>query len=86
LKFVYYYRWKSEWKYANITTIHKKGSQSDLGNYRPVTLTSIVCKLMESIIRYSVMAHFKINNLFRNKQFGFIKGRSTTVAVIADPC
>ena len=61
----------SEWKYANITPIYKKGSRSDPGNYRPVSLTSIVCKLMESIIRDSIMAHFKINNLFSNKQFGF---------------
>ena len=41
----------SEWKYTTITPIDKKGSQSDPGNYRPVSLTSIVCKLMESTIR-----------------------------------
>jgi len=39
---------------------------------------------MESIIRDSVITHFKINNLFRNKQFDFIKGRSTSLHVIAD--
>ena len=67
----------SEWKYANITPLNKKDSRSDPGNYRPVSLTSIVCKLMESIIRDSVTTHFKLNHLFSNKQFGFIKGRST---------
>jgi len=36
----------SDWKYANITPIYKKGLRSDPGNYRPVSLTSIVCKLM----------------------------------------
>jgi len=50
----------SEWKYANITPLYKKGSRSDPGNYRPVSLTSIVCKLMESIIRDSVTTHFKL--------------------------
>jgi len=44
----------SEWKYTNITPLYKKDSRSDPGNYRPVSLTSIVCKLMESIIRDSV--------------------------------
>jgi len=67
---------------ADITPIYKKGSRSDPGYYRPVSLTSIVCKLMESIIRDSIMAHFKTNKLFTNKQFGFIKGRSTTLQLL----
>jgi len=64
--------------------IYKKGLRSDPGNYRPVSLTSIVglCKLMESIIRDNVMTHFKLNNLFTNKQFGFIKGRSATLQLL----
>jgi len=41
--------------------------------------TSVVCKLMESVIRDSVTTHFKLNHLFSNKQFGFIKGRSTSL-------
>jgi len=45
-------------------------------------LTSIVCKLMESIICDSVMTYFKLNHLFSNKQFGFIKGRSTSLQLL----
>jgi len=41
--------------------------------------TSVVCKLMESVIRDSVTTRFKLNHLFSNKQFGFIKGRSTSL-------
>ena len=37
---------------------------------------------MESIIRDSIMAHFKINNLFSNKQFGFIEGHSSTLQLL----
>jgi len=63
----------------------KKGLRSDPGNYRPVSLTSIVYKLMESIIRDNVMTHFKLNHLFTNKQFGFIKCHSASyLALIAD--
>ena len=47
-----------------------------------MSLTSIVYKLMESIIRDNVMTHFKLNHLFTNKQFGFIKGRSATLQLL----
>ena len=47
-----------------------------------MSLTSIVCKLRESIIRDNVMTHFKLNRLFTNKQFGFIKGRSATLQLL----
>ena len=34
-----------EWKLANVTPLFKKGDKSDPGNYRPVSLTSITCKI-----------------------------------------
>ena len=39
------------WREANITALFKKGSKSATQNYRPVSLTSVVCKLIESIIK-----------------------------------
>ena len=41
----------SDWKGANITPLFKKGSRNKPENYRPVSLTSVVCKLLETIIR-----------------------------------
>ena len=41
----------AEWKYAHITAIFKKGSKSDPSNYRPISLTIVICKLMESLVR-----------------------------------
>ena len=54
------------WKSANISAIFKKGKRSEVGNYRPISLTSIVCKIMESIIRDKIMDHFMTNELFSN--------------------
>ena len=72
----------ADWKSANISAIYKKGKKSDVGNYRPVSLTSISCKIMESIIRDSIMKHFLKNRLFSKNQFGFIKGRSTVLQLL----
>ena len=41
----------SEWKEANIMPLLKKGSRNKPKNYRPVSLTSVVCKLLETLIR-----------------------------------
>ena len=71
-----------DWSLAFITAIFKKGNKSDPGNYRPVSLTSIICKLMETIIREDVMKHMKANKLFSQKQFGFLSGRSTVLQLI----
>ena len=71
-----------EWKYANITALYKKGDKKYAGNYRPVSLTSVVCKVLESIIRENINEHMKSNKLFSDKQFGFISGRSTVLQLI----
>ena len=47
-----------DWKRANITPIFKSGSKMTAGNYRPVSLTCIICKIMESIIRNAMITHF----------------------------
>ena len=51
-------------------------------NYRPISLTSVVCKIMESIVRDAIMNNMKINNFFSNKQFGFLSGRLTTLQLL----
>jgi hypothetical protein len=71
-----------DWKSANITAIYKKGSKKIAGNYRPISLTCIVCKLMETLVRNSLVEYMKKNNLFSNQQYGFISGRSTVLQLI----
>lgn len=71
-----------DWKLGNITPIYKKGKKSCIQNYRPVSLTCVLCKVLESIIRDNIIRHFIKNNLFSSKQFGFIKGRSTVTQLL----
>ena len=64
------------WKEAHVKPIFKKGRRTDPGNYRPISLTSVICKVMESIIRDSIVDHIMENNLFCDNQHGFVPGRS----------
>ena len=71
-----------DWKCANITAIHKKDSKKIAGNYRPISLTSVVCKIMETLIRDSLMDYLKRNNILSRLQFGFVSGRSTVLQLL----
>ena len=65
-----------DWKTAEVTAIFKKGSRNEPGNYRPVSLTCVLCKVLETIIRDSVVSHFQDNDLYTKCQHGFRKKRS----------
>ena len=65
-----------KWKEAEVIPIFKKGCKSKPGNYRPVSLTSIVCKTFEKFVKDALYKHFVNNNLLTDHQFGFCKGRS----------
>ena len=51
-------------------------------NYGPVSLISIVCKLLESVVREEFLEHLCCHNLLSKKQFGFIGGHSTTLQLL----
>nr|VZI12663.1 unnamed protein product [Spirometra erinaceieuropaei] len=65
-----------EWKTAWISPIHKNGSRASANNYRPVSLTSICCKVMERIIKRELMRFLEQNHLLCDAQHGFRRGRS----------
>ena len=58
-----------------MTAIFKKGKKTDPGNYRPVSLTSVISKIMESIVRDEIVSHLMKNNLITDAQHGFVPGR-----------
>ena len=66
----------SEWKQANITPLCKKGSRNKPENYRPVSLTSVVCKLLETLIRDHMVEFLVKHKLINTSQHGFLKARS----------
>lgn len=78
----------ADWKMAHVTPIFKKGVKNLPENYRPVSLTSICCKLTESIIKDQMMSYLLQENLLSNKQYGFIGKRSTTTQLLTyiDKC
>ena len=54
------------WRIANVIQIFKKGCRSDRRNYRPVSLTSIICKILEGFMRDGIMKYLIENLLFEN--------------------
>ena len=64
----------SEWREANSTTLFKKESRNKPDNYRPVGLTSVLCKLLEILIRYHIMESLVKHKLINTSQHGFLKG------------
>ena len=66
----------SEWKEANIMPLFKKGSSNMPKNYRPVSLTSVVCKLLETLIRDHMVEFLVKHKLINTSQHGFLKARS----------
>ena len=66
----------AEWKEANVTPLFKKGSRSKTDNYRPVSLTSVLSKLLETFIRDHMVDFLVKNKLITKSQHGFLKARS----------
>ena len=72
-----------EWREASITPIYKqKGAKSDPGNYRPVSLTNVVGKLLERIVKNEIEHHLESNKLMSESQHGFRAGRSVQTNMV----
>ena len=65
-----------DWKTALITPVYKKGDKLDADNYRPISLTSLVVKVMESIIYDNMIAFLMKHNVIPPAQHGFLPGKS----------
>ena len=72
----------NDWKHAIFSAIYKKRPRTFASNYRPISLTSIICKLMETFVKCELMTHLINENLLSTKQHGFISGRYTTTQLL----
>ena len=66
----------TDWLRVCITAIHKNGAKGILSNYRPISITSALCKLFESIIKVFIIEHLARNKLFAEEQHGFVPNRN----------
>ncbi|XP_018013046.1 uncharacterized protein LOC108670107 [Hyalella azteca] len=71
-----------DWRTSNVTPIFKKGSRLLASNYRPVSLTCILCNCMEALVRDQIVDHLQCNSLISRKQHGFTKGRSCVTQLL----
>ena len=60
-----------DWKHANIVPVFEKGDKTLASNYRPISLTSISCKIMECLIHTHLFSHLKSVNILCDQQHGF---------------
>jgi hypothetical protein len=67
----------SSWLLSYITPIFKKGNSADANNYRPISLTATMCKLMESVIKYQMVQFLVEKGILNKRQHAFIKNHST---------
>jgi hypothetical protein len=70
----------AEWKVANVVPIHKKGSKSSVENYRPISLTCLVMKVFERIIKEELLKH--TSHLINSYQHGFLASRSCSTNMV----
>ena len=68
----------ASWKKAVVIPLFKKGDSSSVVNYRPVSLCSVICKIMESIINSKIIDFLNVQQVLSDKQFGFRKNKSCT--------
>ena len=65
------------WKRAIVIPVHKKGMKNNPQNYRPISLTSVVCRVLERIIHKQISIHLSNNKIISTTQHGFMTKRST---------
>ena len=87
LSIIYQQSWLTQevtvgWRLPNVTPIYKKGRKKDPGNYRPVSLTLVLEKVMEQIVMSAITGYIQDNWESRPSQGGFMKGGSCLTDMI----
>ena len=72
-----------DWRYASVCPAFKKGDKNNPINYRPISLTCIICKLLEHVVTSSIMKHLEYNNILYDLQHGFRSSRSCETQLVS---
>jgi len=70
-------------KKAFVVPVFKKGSTASVVNYRPISLTGVLSKILERILVAKIIDHLHANGLVSPEQHGFLKGRSTCTNLLS---
>lgn len=71
-----------DWRTARIKPLHKSGDKTCVLNYRPISLTSTSCKILEHIIHKHLINFLEEHNVLSKVQHGFRHGFSTTTQLV----
>ncbi len=72
----------ADWRSANVTPVFKKGSKSLPANYRPISITSTVCRLMEKLVKGKLCAFLREHSVITDHQHGFLSQHSTVTQLL----
>ena len=71
-----------DWKIARVTPIYKEGVKSNMNNYRPISVISIIAKAMEKLVHSQFYSYLQQSDILTNFQHGFRPLHSTTTALL----
>ena len=71
-----------DWKAAKVTPIHKSGDKANVDNYRPISVLSIVSKIMERAVHNQLYEYSMLRNSLNVCQSGFRKNHSTVTTLL----
>ena len=66
-----------QWKISKVVCLYKKGNRDEVQNYRPISLQSVLSKILEKAVKYQTYRYLEDNNLLPNKQYGFRNKQGT---------
>ncbi len=72
-----------EWKIAKVSPVFKEGNKTDCGNYRPISVISVVAKLFEGLVYNQLRTFIADNSILVEQQSGFRSQHSTETALLS---
>lgn len=69
-------------KKSIVTPVYKIGNKKDISNYRPISVLSVISKVIERLINSRLTGYLEIFNILSSSQFGFRRAKSTEDAIL----